>query len=356
MCLLIVVEREAAVGEADHAALVGELAGEQRGAARRARGRAREGTAEEDALAGEALEIGGRHGVAIGLEVAARVVRVEVEDVRRAARGRLGLRAGETRGCGKKRAAGRHQAHSTRIGLAMRRRDLLAMLLAAGSSDAAVIVDRRSRRVLAMRNEAVATRAALPPGSTMKPLTLAALMKNGKLRAKEAWPCPGTLAIGGRQLELLAPANGGSDDDRNSAGIFVQLLRRARGRASRAGRPPVRETDRGNHALRLQALGEDGVSFTVSELAEAYRQLAATAPPEIVAGMEGAVEYGTAQRAGVAGMKVAGKTGSVRTASAMRVAWFAGWTPEVVIAVRTQGMSGGADAAPVAAEMLRALR
>jgi membrane peptidoglycan carboxypeptidase len=109
-------------------------------------------------------------------------------------------------------------------------------------------------------------------------------------------------------------------------------------------------------SIRLHALGEDGATMTVMQLALAYRTLAATAPAAVEAGLLGAVEYGTAQRAAVAGVRVAGKTGSVRTASGMRVAWFAGWTPEVAIAVRTQGWSGGADAAPVAAEMLRGLQ
>jgi membrane carboxypeptidase/penicillin-binding protein len=107
----------------------------------------------------------------------------------------------------------------------------------------------------------------------------------------------------------------------------------------------------GPDAIRQQALGEGFVAMTVMELAEAYRQLALNAPAAVVAGLEAAVAYGTAQRAGVAGVRVAGKTGTVRGA-----AWFAGWTPQVAIAVRVPGGSGGADAAPVAAELLRALR
>jgi cell division protein FtsI/penicillin-binding protein 2 len=230
------------------------------------------------------------------------------------------------------------------------------MVLAVGSSEAAIVLDRRSRRVLAMRNEAVAMRAALPPGSTMKPLALTALMKSGKLRAKEAWPCPGTLSIGGRQLNCAHPRMASPMTIETALAYSCNCFVAHVAERLSPGDLPYGRRATGTDALRLQALGEEGVSFTVAELAEAYRQLAATAPPEIVAGMEGAVEYGTAQRAAVAGLKVAGKTGSVRTASGMRVAWFVGWTPDVVIAVRTQGMSGGADAAPVAAEMLKALR
>jgi cell division protein FtsI/penicillin-binding protein 2 len=117
-------------------------------------------------------------------------------------------------------------------------------------------------------------------------------------------------------------------------------------------------------AQRLQALGEDGVSITVAELAAAYRLLALKINrPEmqpILAGLEGAVEFGTAQNASVKGVKIAGKTGSVLTAAGEPIAWFAGFmpsrNPEVVVAVMLPGRSGGADAAPVAGRILAAYR
>ena len=70
--------------------------------------------------------------------------------------------------------------------------------------------------------------------------------------------------------------------------------------------------------------------------------------------MADAVEYGTAQRAKVPGLKVAGKTGSVRTPAGAYVAWFAGFTGEAVVTVMLQARSGGADAAPVAGRILEA--
>jgi cell division protein FtsI/penicillin-binding protein 2 len=229
------------------------------------------------------------------------------------------------------------------------------MFAALGSSDAAMAIDARTRRVLAVRNEAAATRVTMPPGSTMKPLALAALLKGGALRPNESWPCPGALSIAGRQLNcphprLLAPMTI-ETALAYSCNCFVAHMaeRLLPGELPYARR--VSDTD----AIRLQALGETGVSLAVSELAELFRQLALNAPPQIVAGLEGAVEYGTARMAAVAGVKVAGKTGTVRGA-----AWFAGWmpsrAPEVVIAVRVPGQSGGSDAAPVAAQMLKALR
>jgi cell division protein FtsI/penicillin-binding protein 2 len=234
----------------------------------------------------------------------------------------------------------------------MRRREILAMLLAAGGpSEAAVVLDRRTGRVVAIRNEALATRSPLPPGSTMKPFALTSLLRAGKLRPDEAWLCPGTLAIARRQLNCSHPRMAAPMTVETalaySCNCFVAHM------AERLGPGEFGSTP---DAIRLHALGEDGVSMTVVQLAQAYRGLSADAPLAVVAGLVGAVEYGTAQRAAVVGVKVAGKTGSVRTASGMRVAWFAGWTPEVAIAVRVQGRSGGSDAAPIAAEMLRALR
>ena len=80
----------------------------------------------------------------------------------------------------------------------------------------------------------------------------------------------------------------------------------------------------------------------------------------IVEGLEDAVEYGTAQRARVDGLAVAGKTGSIRAAGGVPFAWFAGFAPsrkpEVVVTVLLQGRSGGADAAPIAARILQAWR
>ena len=243
----------------------------------------------------------------------------------------------------------------------MRRREALTVLVGAAmaraaGSEAAVLVEVRTRRVLAVRNEAVAARSPLPPGSTMKPFTLAALLRSGKLRGDEAWPCPGTLSIHGRQLNCSHPRMSMAMTVETalaySCNCFVAHMaeRLAPGELGQGARVA------GADAIRLQALGEDGVAMTVAELAEAYRTLATGSPSAVLAGLEGAVEYGTAQRARVAGVKVAGKTGSVRTASGARLAWFAGWmpsrAPELAIAVMVQGLSGGADAAPIAAEML----
>ena len=91
----VVVEGEAAVREAEHAVGMGALSGEQGGAAGGAGGRGAEGLAEEDAAGGEFLQVGGRHGVAERLQVAAGIVRMQVDDVGRGGGGRA-LRRGRT--------------------------------------------------------------------------------------------------------------------------------------------------------------------------------------------------------------------------------------------------------------------
>jgi hypothetical protein len=111
-------------------------------------------------------------------------------------------------------------------------------------------------------------------------------------------------------------------------------------------------------SLRLQSLGEAGVLATAASLALAYRGLALRALPAVLAGLEGAVDYGTAQLARVADVKAAGKTGSVRNAGGVRTAWFAGFMPsrnaEIAVAVMLHGNSGGSDAAPVAGRIFEA--
>ena len=278
------------------------------------------------------------------------------------------------------------------------RRKLLAMLAAAhavrsgtnldacmgGASGSALLVDLATRRTIAAHRPEVAAAELNPPGSTIKPLALAALTAAGKLGVNEGFPCPGRLTIAGQPLPCSHPpvatpmtvrtaiaysCNGfvAHFAQRFAAGELAAYLERS-GLASRSGllseipnsaqASGEIEPAAAGPPSQLQALGERRIAVTAAGLAVAYRSLALAAPPAILEGLEDAVAYGTAQRAAVENLAVAGKTGSLRTQSGKLVAWFAGFAPSraprVVVTVMLQARSGGADAAPVAGRILSA--
>jgi penicillin-binding protein A len=250
----------------------------------------------------------------------------------------------------------------------MLRREALTLMLSACARSAssfpgvAVVLDVPSGRTVAV--DGGGGSALAPPGSTMKPFTLATLLHAGKLQAADTMPCPGRLVIDGRSLACSHPAIGTAMDVRTalaySCNCFVaQFAQRfAPGElAANLRRYGLPAHNQAADAQRLQALGESGVLATAADLAQAYRRLSVNAPELVRAGLEDAVEFGTAQLARVAGTTVAGKTGSVKTAEGAAVAWFAGFapsrSPKLAVAVMLQGRSGGADAAPVAARILR---
>ncbi len=284
------------------------------------------------------------------------------------------------------------------------RRDAIAVLLGAGrgaravgaasldrymesAAGAALLVDVRARRLLGAHNLALAGESPLPPGSTVKPFVLAALVDAGRLRADESFPCPGKLTIAGHALDCAHPRLAEAMRPRTAlayscncfvarmaerftAGELEHELDRAGFRSPTGLVGPREVAGRLRYTgppdgARLQALGEEGVAVTLAGLALAYRQLAlrlsGSAPLRpLLQGLEDAVAYGTAQRARIPGAVVAGKTGSVRSGAGVPLAWFAGFVPsrapEVAVAVVLQGYSGGADAAPAAGRILEAWR
>jgi len=250
------------------------------------------------------------------------------------------------------------------------RRSAIAILLAGierlfdKASGTAVLLDVRTRRVLAVQNAAAAERELAPPGSAIKPIVVDALLRLQKLRADETCPCPGELTIAGRSLTCSHPPLDRPLDARaalayscnNFVAHFAQRfapgeLAAQLERAGLAVNAKVMRAER--EAQQLQALGEDRVLVTASGMAAAYRLLALNGA--VTDGLEDAVEFGTAQRARAPGLKVAGKTGS-----AQGIAWFAGFapsrSPEVAVSVMLHARSGGADAAPVGGKILQAWR
>jgi penicillin-binding protein A len=274
-----------------------------------------------------------------------------------------------------------HARAALKCGL-LRRREALALLAACAhgrpaapkslarflppARGSALLLDIATQRAIAA-HEPDSTLA--PPGSTIKPFALTALLAARKVSERESFICAGKLSIAGRQFNCshppLAEPMGIETAIAYSCNCFVAHVAERlapgelAGMLERAGFTHGIRVAQGD-AMRLQALGEQDVLASAADLAGAYRWLALHAAPPVLAGLEGAVEYGTAQLARVAGAAAAGKTGSVRTAAGNHFAWFAGFfpsrTPRAAIAVLIAGSSGGADAAPVAGRILAAYR
>ena len=238
----------------------------------------------------------------------------------------------------------------------------------------ALLLDVASQEIIASNSSALYDKILVPPGSTLKPLSLAALLSTGRLRATESYLCPGNLTIPGRRMDCSHPpivtpmridtalAYSCNCFTAHAAQRFVP------GELSRSLRtanlvPGDITTAQTKEAQQLQALGEADILVTPLGLAHAYRQLAlrltstnaATGMDRILAGLEEAVEFGTGHEAQIKGARLAGKTGSTRNGQDF-IAWFAGFlpshAPKAVVTVMLTGKHGGSDAAPIAKEIL----
>src|ERR1700733_5912923 len=70
----------------------------------------------------------------------------------------------------------------------------------------ALLLDVRNHRIVAANSNALSGRMLLPPGSTLKPFTLAALVASGRLGPDVSVPCAGRLTLGGRRLDCSHPS------------------------------------------------------------------------------------------------------------------------------------------------------
>jgi cell division protein FtsI/penicillin-binding protein 2 len=234
----------------------------------------------------------------------------------------------------------------------------------AGRPGAALVAEVASGRLLASYHPEVARSHAASPGSALKPFTLAAWMDSHRGAAPGQWACPRQLRLSGRRLDCTHPVLAAPLDASSALAYscncyfahlagqldpaeFARALRHVAAQVSTASTPDE---------LQMQAIGEWGVLVTPSEMLAAYCRLAQSGVrPAILAGLEGAVAFGSAQPAAAPGLTVAGKTGT-----GVGHAWFAGFAPaaapEVVVVVFLEQGRGGSDAAPLAGEILRAWR
>jgi penicillin-binding protein 2 len=277
----------------------------------------------------------------------------------------------------------------------MRRRDVVPALLSLATGarasirtgaealgGCALLLNLRDGRML-VEGANTARQWMASPGSTIKPISLLALIEANKLAAEEEYFCPGRLVLNGRSLDCTHPYTGVPMNVSRAVAYscncavahFAQRFETGElaRNLERAGLCSVTRLIRGEEdigrvdalsagpATQLQALGESGIAVTPLELLVAYKHLAMRALDRrvqpITEGLEGAVEFGTAQGARLDRVRVAGKTGSVVTVTGAHAAWFAGFAPSrapvVATVVLVQGRSGGADAAPLAGRLLR---
>ncbi len=249
-----------------------------------------------------------------------------------------------------------------------------------------VIVDVVSKAVLASHGMEIAKHRLEPPGSTVKPFVLMALLESGRLDPAQRLICRRPLRIGSADMDCThslqvveldaAEAIAYSCNSyiaevatRLHGAELLEILRRA-GFDSPTGLVEHEATGKialpGNpEALQLEALGHHGIEVTPLELLEAYRMLALRkrsaalgADGPVFAGLENSIAFGMAHAAHVEGMNIAGKTGTSVSQSTSRThGFFAGYAPaeNPAIAVVVYLENGrGLDAAAVAQPVFEA--
>jgi cell division protein FtsI/penicillin-binding protein 2 len=257
---------------------------------------------------------------------------------------------------------------------------------AAGSSPDAriVVLDLAGGRVLASQRLDEAARTLAAPGSTLKPLVLYGLLSQGRWNPERRVSCDRRLVIAGHRLACTHPQAPAFDAGEaltwSCNSYFAEMARalgpgelgsllRLSGLLSATGLARNEATAEFHEpatteAAQLAVLGVEGVRVTPLELATAYRWLAqelaghsdTAAARTVRAGLEDTTAFGMAREANIAGVQIAGKTGTAEGAQSSRThGWFAGFAPagkpQVVIAVYLpQGR--GADAAHVAGVLL----
>lgn len=228
------------------------------------------------------------------------------------------------------------------------------------------------------------------PGSTVKPFLMERLLTTGLLSVSSEYRCSRTLRLGARTLDCshaqqpmpLLPAEALALSCNNyfvhfaarlPVGAFADTLLSS-GMADRQpfGKPAAPATvqvptDADAHLL--QCLGESDVYTSPLALLSAYTRLILRiqSMPESHAsraldeGMRGCVEQGTGIEAKVAGVELAGKTGTGGARGRTHLnGWFLSYAPasapRLAMVTFVENGAGGSDAAPLAAAVWKALR
>lgn len=257
------------------------------------------------------------------------------------------------------------------------------------TSAVAVVLDASTGRLLGVIRPHQAALLLTTPGSTLKPLFLAYALQHGKVQADTRFLCRRTLRIGAHSLDCIHPMAGSTFDAEQALAYscnsyFANLSQRLTPQDAVSalalygiGEPTHLFVEEASPILRkpespdetaLFVLGVDGVAITTAQLAVAYRrlslQLAATSQDSTLSaisrGLEDSVAYGMSHNAAVAGLRIAGKTGTANSpGEPWTHGWFAGFAPadhpRIVIAIYVPRGSGS-DAAHLAQEFFSAYK
>ncbi len=268
---------------------------------------------------------------------------------------------------------------------------------------AVIVSDPRTGRILALVNQQGAFQQAYTPGSTAKLVVSAAALEEGIISPSDRIMCRRIPRLLGDAFHCSHPPAAHPFDLAEALAnscnyFFAEVGARLSspalahwyaefgfGFAGEDAAPgEVRIPDKPRERV-LAALGEKGVTATPAQVLLAYSAIAmqgqvfrlimpgqhmAPSLDRVVAvrqstlavleeGLRGCVEKGSGQAAAVAGVSVAGKTGTAQALDGSHVthAWFVAYAPaeapEVALVIYLKRGTGGADAAPLAARILK---
>lgn len=272
-----------------------------------------------------------------------------------------------------------------------------------GKSGAVVVSNPRNGKILAIVNPQTALREAYTPGSAGKMIVAAAALEEDVIKPTDRATCRRVPRLLGEAYHCSHPPASGPYDLAealaNSCNYFFSELSTrisssalahwyevfgfgAAGENSSPGEVQISEKPK---AKALAVLGEVGVTVTPAQLLMAYSALAMHGEmfqlnpsgqqkaPDLESvvtlhdatydvlneGLRGCVQYGSCRAAAVPGVTVEGKTGTANSLDGSRIthAWFVGFAPaehpEVAIVILLKRGTGGANAAPLAGQILK---
>jgi cell division protein FtsI/penicillin-binding protein 2 len=272
-----------------------------------------------------------------------------------------------------------------------------------GKLGAVIVSDPRTGRILAVSNAQTAFHEAYTPGSTAKLVVSATALEEGMISPTERIMCRRVPRLLGESFHCshppatepfdLAEALANSCNyffSELSARLSAAILTHwygvfgfgAAGEEAVPGEVLISDKPTGK---ALAALGEQGVTATPAQVLLAYSAIAThgkvfqlimpgqrKAPSldrevqlqdstfeVLTEGLSECVEEGSCRAAAIPGVSVAGKTGTAPALDGSRVthAWFVGYAPvaapEVAVVIFLRRGIGGANAAPLAAQILK---